>query len=330
MAHEHLLAEWNRLVPVAISQGYRPRGRTPVGFTMKPYLYWKVNRQHAEAAVAWIRNLTNGMPQPSVILTQPTVHVMTFGVELECMMPEGMTHLELARLIDTAGVPCSNEMYNHHTRPHWKVITDGSLGSYERGAEVVSPILSGEDGFAQVRNVCEVLAEANCTVTTKCGFHVHVGARHLPLSAWKNMIMFYQHFGAAIDSFMAPSRRGTSNLYCQPSNFTESQMNACYSMHDLRHLNREIRYRKLNLNSFWRHGTVEFRHHQGTCEARKAEMWLRLCLNIVEFCSQPAVLWGSESLEQMFNVLGTEQTIRDYFINRAAAFARRENRSIAA
>ena len=36
------------------------------------------------------------------------------------------------------------------------------------------------------------------------------------------------------------------------------------------------RFCKLNLSAYFRHGTVEFRHHGGTLNATKIEAWLRM------------------------------------------------------
>ena len=38
----------------------------------------------------------------------------------------------------------------------------------------------------------------------------------------------------------------------------------------------QYRYRKLNMEAFWVHSTIEFRQHQGTLNADKAEHWIRL------------------------------------------------------
>src|SRR5215475_2237133 len=60
---------------------------------------------------------------------------LTFGVELECYLPNGHNHTTGARAVSDAGVTCHAELYGHSVRQHWKVVTDGSLGNYRRGAE---------------------------------------------------------------------------------------------------------------------------------------------------------------------------------------------------
>ena len=82
-----------------------------------------------------------------------TSTTLTFGAELECFLPYGISHREAAAKITAAGIECNAESYNHSARPTWKIVTDGSLGDYSRGAEIVSPVLSGEEGLAALATV---------------------------------------------------------------------------------------------------------------------------------------------------------------------------------
>src|SRR5215207_6179043 len=189
------------------------------------------------------------------VRAEPVVEDMnapqTFGVEFEVFLPEGATHAALATLITDAGVPCHAEFYNHNLRNHWKVVTDGSLGDYSRGAEIVSPILSGEEGFAAMRKVCETMLAAGCKIKRNCGFHVHVGARRHSrnVNFFKSLLKLYRRHEAVIDGFLAPSRRGTSNVYCRTmQTFNMERLDATNQVSDLQTL-LGTRYMKLNLES---------------------------------------------------------------------------------
>lgn len=85
-----------------------------------------------------------------------TTATRTFGLELEAHLPDGKTHGQLATLIRRmARVHARCESYNHGTRTHWKLTTDGSLGTaYTASVEVVSPVLSGEAGVLEAGRVC--------------------------------------------------------------------------------------------------------------------------------------------------------------------------------
>lgn len=211
-----------------------------------------------------------------------------FGVELECYLPEGMTHAQVAaELSRRANILCNHEVYNHHLRSHWKVVTDGSLQSFARGAEFVSPILLGEDGLSELARVCDALTEIGCTVNHQCGVHVHVGVRNASLDFFKSITKFYGIFEGVIDAMMPPSRRDSSNTYCRSmTSASPAAIDRTLSLNELISIvtanARMPRYSKLNLSSFIRQKTVEFRQHQGTLDATKVRIWTVLCLRMVD------------------------------------------------
>ena len=54
----------------------------------------------------------------------------------------------------------------------YKIVHDGSV---RRGLEIVSPVLSGKTGEAEVDRVCASIHEMSGTVDETCGLHVHFG-----------------------------------------------------------------------------------------------------------------------------------------------------------
>lgn len=278
------------------------------------------NEARVDALRRAIESRTLPMPQ-----TIETFGEQTYGVEFEVIMPRGMTHVELARRLFEAGVPTNAEGYNHSVRSHWKVITDGSLGNYRSGAEVVSPILSGMEGIEMIRKVCRVLGETRCRANRRCGFHVHVGARGRPFAFFKNAMMMYAKFQDVLDTVVAPSRRASANVYCNPVRLDPSWETAT-ELNQLSRSNQGDRYRKLSVASYWRHGTIEFRHHQGTVEAEKAENWVRMCLRLAASAARvtaEAIGAALPSLEGFAALVGLKATELAYFLNRARYFETR-------
>ena len=206
----------------------------------------------------------------------------TFGVELECYPPRGLTMDAVARLLTEAGVVTHAEGYNHFTRATWKIVTDGSLSS--RGMEIVSPVLTGAEGIRQMRVVCDTLTKIGCTVNRSCGMHVHVGARGRTLAFFQRLLKAYAHFEFPIDGTLPLSRRAQNNSFCRSMRGFDAQIDNARSIDDLVRTFNRIggRYYKLNLQSFVRHGTVEFRQHSGTTDADKAEAWVMFCLAMCE------------------------------------------------
>ncbi len=210
----------------------------------------------------------------------------TFGIELEVTNPVG----EVAQVLRAAGIRVQAESYNHDTRPHWKVVTDGSVTG---GAEVVSPVLHGEEGIAEARRVAEALTAADIRVDMRCGFHVHIGADDLGRDAVANLVKRYAAWEAQIDAMMPRSRRGSANSYCTSAARDVLTVEAAQgdakavAMAIARAQGHRARYNKLNLQSLLRYGTVEFRQHSGTVDADKIENWVRFCAAFVDATAKP-------------------------------------------
>lgn len=228
----------------------------------------------------------------------------TYGVELEIIHPSQPCDMdEVARIITAAGVACVAERYNHTTREHWKVITDGSVHNTnsQSGCEVVSPVLAGEAGLAVLATVCNALQAAGYTVNKTCGMHVHVGASDLTVAKVKTLVKTWLKYEDSLECLVAESRRGQA-MFCKSNVQTVTgrrytsddaqnviiceeafaKIDACTTLDAIRSLFRSDRYHKLNLESLWRHRTVEIRLHQGSVNATKACEWVRLCVGMVE------------------------------------------------
>lgn len=209
-----------------------------------------------------------------------------FGVEIEAYNIEIST---LVAKLNEAGITTRNENYNHSTRNHWKIVTDGSLQG-NNTFEIVSPILEGEDGINQLKIVCRVLKQLNAKINKTCGLHIHFDAQDFSLTHWKNIYKNYVIFENSIDAFMPNSRRGNNNQYCKSMN-TANNINATltriHTATSLEMIERRLtdrnRYYKLNTQSFWRHKTIEFRQHSGTIEFEKISNWIFFLARMIEF-----------------------------------------------
>ena len=201
---------------------------------------------------------------------------LTFGVEIEILNTIDRT--EIARALQAEGINAADESYNHRTTTWWKVITDSSCG-----LEVVSPILSGEQGLNELKTVCEVLTRIGCQVDKQCGVHVHIGANALGVSKVKSVVKRWLSNESNLDTIQPRSRRGSSNIYCQPLSATMRThlIDNCFTLEDLANI-QSTRYSKLNLRSYLTHRTIEFRHHAGSTDATKITNWVKFLL---DFCT---------------------------------------------
>lgn len=227
-----------------------------------------------------------------------------FGVEIECYLPEGQTRQALSVAINQrlGENVCEVESYNHHARPTWKIVIDGSLGDYSRGIEIVSPVLKGEADLAKVETVCRALVDFGCSVSKKCGLHVHVGVGNASLKFWKDIVSIYSVYEPVIDQMMPASRRASNNVYCRTmTSVSLDRIQAALSFDQINTMTSsgagDSRYRKVNMSAYMRHRTVEFRQHSGTSDANKVKNWVIICLKMVDLAKK-----------EQFNVASFTQT----------------------
>jgi hypothetical protein len=355
-----LQSEWNALVPQAVALNIR-RVRT-LGNGRADFVGWPLETiEYRRTKLEWLRGeiaRLSGMAGPftlaeamstssltapgSVVVDSVDLSGLTFGVEFEFILPTDHNHHSMAqRLRNNTGIECHSEGYGHSTGSYWKIVTDGSLGNYAKGAELVSPILRGEDGLRQVERMCDVLKAAGCKVSKKCGLHVHVGAADWTAATFRNLVSLYAAAEPAIDTFMAPSRRGANggNGFCRALRINRNSLAQARTVDDVARAIGQMpgrayarhggRYHKVNMQSFWQHGTVEFRHHQGTVEADKSLHWIRLCLRMA-VTAQDA-LWGSAtaSFDELFEFVRSPENEKSFFKGRAEFFATQLSRATA-
>jgi len=214
-----------------------------------------------------------------------TTPLMTrrFGVEIEFLST--ITADQAVESLRAAGINAQYEGYTHRTTPHWKIVTDGSCGY-----ELVSPVLEGERGIEEVRKAAAALEAAGATVDKRCGLHVHFDASGMNMKAVRNLFKLWLKFEDVLDTFQPKSRQGDANTYCRSNLEAQvtspgvhalrcqdlfNKIDACKDMNKLGELY-PCRYRKLNVQSYFRHQTLEVRHHSGTVKADKITNWVRL------------------------------------------------------
>ena len=264
----------------------------------------------------------------------------TFGIEIEAYNVDKHT---LCAALNAAGVACFVETYNHETRyGHWKIVPDGSIQGMQ-SFELVSPPLKGQAGLNAIKTVCRVLAACGAKVNKSCGLHVHHDANDLTLNAWKNLCKYYMKYEETLDTLLPWSRRANNNG-TTPDGRYEHQ-NFCQSLRlqfatlrdgfvaidratDLRSLASILcaqdRYYKLNLMAFWRHGTVEVRHHSGTVDYEKIAAWVSLTQGMLErACARASVkASGRTAIDQICHRMHlAEHTVKFYTARQTAMAA---------
>lgn len=150
------------------------------------------------------------------------------------------------------------------------------------GVEVVSPPLSGRRGLLAVRecirNIWSVYDEIDFE---DCGLHVHVDIQHFKLGHAKRLLKLGSRFNEVIYSIMDPARY--NNHYCRQVNYTDAQIDKCFSLDDFLKLQGNERYSGINFFAFSKHGTVEFRYAKGTANWRAIYSLISMYLRMIAF-----------------------------------------------
>lgn len=192
-----------------------------------------------------------------------------FGIELEIT---GISKEKAVAALKAVNMNLQIEGYNHETKKYWKLVPDGSLSE---GFEVVSPILQRQAGLEEVEIAARALEDAGAYANRTCGFHVHFDASVLHIKHVKSIFHRYADHETEIDAFMPASRRGNMNTYCKSlHNLPWAAFDNADSMISLANA-QDSRYYKVNLRSYQRHGTIEFRQHSGTVNFVKICNWVR-------------------------------------------------------
>ena len=248
----------------------------------------------------------------------------TFGIEIECV---GLSRSQAVRALRDAGINAVDEGYTHAVTTHWKVVSDSSLvDASGQTCEVVSPIMRGQDGLAEVARVMDALRAAGATVNRSCGMHVHIGANDLDAAAVYRVVANYTKNQQAIDTVHPASRRSTNGgtLYepyrAYEINSIESNVR---SGADKAHLYSD-RYKTVNLCSLRKYGTIEFRQHAGSLNGEKAAAWVQFVMAMVE----AAVRIGDLDVEADITALTTKMTEASLMDATAATYLTRRAQTV--
>lgn len=245
-----------------------------------------------------------------------------FGVEIEFYNVRPATVIQA---LAEVGIDCEYEGYNHHTRPHWKIVRDGSVTPRNTGEgsglEMVSPILSGTDGLRQLETVLSVMARVGAKVNSTCGLHVHIDQAGLTDIQRRNYFLAYVMNQQNFDRLVSPSRRAFRNNYTRAYDeneiveFTEAVVQGQTDFYT------SARYHNLNVTSYGKYGTFEVRHHQGTLNARKVINWVKLNLALHTWAKtvrEDTVPAKFASVEDMLTVIAVDDEVKTFWLRREA------------
>jgi len=256
-----------------------------------------------------LAEITANVPSNDIILNR------RFGVEIECAT-------DIARLITLAavqGIQVKQELYNHRTVRHWKLVSDRSVMVHHHSLsniEIVSPPLRGAGGIEQLRAICTILVQIGSKVNQTCGLHVHHDAADVTSPELLLLAKNYNHALPAIDQLVAISRRYDVNSYCKPWNHADFTLLNSLDRPNYGNLQRN---KNINFASIARHGTIEFRQHQGTIEFDKILNWVSFGQHMIRAAQAGVVVpTKTTNYASLFNQIGLPASVAEFLDNRAS------------
>lgn len=237
----------------------------------------------------------------------------TIGVEIECY---NLNKSAVLAALRAESVNAIETGYNHTDYTDtYKLGYDGSI-SGSNGCEVVSPILRN---LSSLKKVCKVINEAGAKVNKSCGLHVHFGAKDFTIAQWIRIIRNYAALESIIDSFMPASRRDNNNGYCKSIVNAANHVSGALTMTDIQAAFRRDRYHKVNVMAYNGHKTIEFRHHSGTTDFAKIEMWINFLRGLLEYSINNETIISASSIDEIPFLTNTQKS---YFNNRKSELNR--------
>ncbi|NLF29472.1 MAG: hypothetical protein GX591_01140 [Planctomycetes bacterium] len=199
---------------------------------------------------------------------------MTFGIEIETVAPESALQndgLQIGSYHRGIQVP--------YLPQGWRAERDGSIRCTNGGhpCEIVSPVLRGAEGLAQVAEVVRTLEAKGHRVNVSCGVHVHVGwKRDLPAEALARLVTIVAYCERGLYAITGTKNR-ERGTYCGGVRKYGNDKDAKPALD-------RNRYHALNLTNLasGRCETVEFRVFSGSLNATKVCGWIQVCLGLVE------------------------------------------------
>lgn len=205
-------------------------------------------------------------------------------------------------LFDKAQDALQNYFFEHK----WDITEDSSIKPF--GVEVIpnkSHQLRGEEGLKETLEIVNSLKEEGFFTNDSCGLHVHVDASDLKPEHIMYIFDVYKLFEKYIDLLVAQQRRENKSEYSktlkdiEPS-YERTITNINFFRNYVKNLDR---YFKLNVTSFGKHGTIEFRQHQGTMNSSEIRKWVTFCVNFVDVCVK---------LYKEAKLLGRTENLKDW------------------
>lgn len=220
-------------------------------------------------------------------------------------------HISCEIEVDHAELPNNNQGLRA-ALAKWKdsVVKDGSLHGAQ-AHEVNTQPTNGDAFLNHIQEICDGYKAVEASASGDCGLHVHVDTRDFAFYDVRRLILTYTKVEQALFELCNALRlnqhysqicgQNYTNMSADPQLFKRQILGSFYQYGSLegqkllpkrggnRHVfsqKREkyvdIRYRALNVHSHFYRKSIEFRHHEGTVDAKEIINWSLTVANVVQ------------------------------------------------
>jgi hypothetical protein len=200
------------------------------------------------------------------------------------------------------------------------VVEDGSL-SGDAAHEVNTMPTNGDMFLVHIKDLTSAYAQVGAGCSDECGLHVHVDCRDMDVYDLRRVILLYAKVERALFELVDESRLNGSysavcgteyaNMSPTPSLFRRQILGTLYNDNVLVPKNGSktirtqksdkwgardrMRYRALNVHSFFLRKSLEFRHHEGSVDYSEITNWALVCGNVID----TAVRWSDAKINAL-------------------------------
>ena len=191
--------------------------------------------------------------------------------------PTGIFGIEIEVEFDTPKVYRPNEDF-------WRHDSDGSLRGWN--AEYISdPPIFGADAVRALTELSEEIEEYNPNCSWRCGLHVHLDVSGLTVLELLAFVVGCSLVEPALFRYVGMERK--ENINCLPFADTGNVLTWLNGIkygntnnEILSSINSLCKYSGINLKPITYQGSVEFRHHKGTYDAKRIMEWVNILMRI--------------------------------------------------
>ncbi len=180
------------------------------------------------------------------------------------------------------GVEVETSRCDNHNELHGKTKFGCKTDCSVSGMEFPSPVLYGDEGFAEIEKLLDFAGENDWRTDYDCGCHTHYDMRDESDEQLYRIAYAYAKTYRFWANCVSNSRRG--NYYCHEPQYTLQDIRCGAADVNFKHFSFNYdRYDYVNLTAYGRHNTFEVRLLEGTVDAETICNWVSVHARFMDY-----------------------------------------------